>query len=160
MRFLIALVLFIARVCLAAVFITAGIGKFMFFDQTSAYMAAKGFPVIPLFLVVAALVEIVGGLILVFGYRTRFGALILALFLIPTTIIFHNFWDLTGAEQSAQQTMFFKNVAIFGGLLYVLCHGAGVFSIDHLSRKKIVAQAKMTEPTNPPGADLTQQPRI
>lgn len=156
MKFLIAFVLFIARICLAAVFIGAGIDKFMSFDQTSAYMAAKGFPVVPLFLVGAALIEILGGLILVFGYRTRFGALILLLFLIPTTIIFHSFWNLTGADQSMQQIMFFKNLAIFGGLLYVLCHGAGLFSIDHLSRKKTVTQAKMTEPTNPPGTDLTK----
>lgn len=127
---------FIARICIAAIFIMSGAGKLIFFDQTQAYMASKGFTAIPLFLMGAALVELIGGLCLILGYKTRFGATILLLFLIPTTLIFHDFWNIEGEGRELQQIMFFKNLAIFGGLLYILCDGPGSLSLDHLWRKK------------------------
>lgn len=134
MRFLRAFVMFIGRLCIAAIFLAAGVGKFIAFEETSQYMASKGFTAIPLFLFGAALVEILGGLSLVFGYKARIGALILLAFLIPTTGIFHDFWNLEGAERAAQQIQFLKNLAIFGGLLYVLSTGAGLWSIDAIQQ--------------------------
>lgn len=119
-----------ARLCLAGIFIFAGASKLIFLDQTTAYMESKGLTAIPLFLVGAALLELVGGLSLILGYKTRFGAAILLLFLIPTTFIFHDFWNTAGAYQTLQQIMFLKNLAIFGGLLYVLFDGPGSFSCD------------------------------
>lgn len=127
---------FIARLFLAAIFIFAGASKLIFFDQTQTYMAAKGFTAIPLFLLGAALVELIGGLCLVLGYKTRFGAAILLLFLIPTTIIFHDFWNASGADQAIEQIMFLKNLAIFGGLLYILCDGPGGFACDACNKTK------------------------
>lgn len=135
MKALRSFVTLIARWCIAAIFIFAGASKFIFFDQTAAYMASKGFTAIPLFLVGAALLELIGGLSLIFGYKTRFGAAILLLFLIPTTAIFHDFWNVAGDERALQQIMFFKNLAIFGGLLYILCDGPGGVSIDSLQKK-------------------------
>jgi putative oxidoreductase len=131
-----SLLTFIARWCLAAIFLFAGASKLIFFDQTQAYMASKGFTAIPLFLFGAAILELVGALSLILGYKTRFGAALLLLFLIPTTGIFHDFWNYSGEEQGLQQIMFLKNLAIFGGLLYVFCDGAGTFSIDSCCRKK------------------------
>lgn len=136
MRALSSFLLFIARLCLAAIFIFAASSKIIFFDDTAQYMASKGFTMIPLFLFGAAIVEFIGGLSLVFGLKTRFGALILLLFLVPTTLIFHDFWNASGLDKQIQQLMFLKNVAIFGGLLYVLCIGAGWFSLDSWFHKK------------------------
>lgn len=121
---------FIARLCLASIFIFAGASKFIFYDPTSTYMISKGFTAVPLFLIGAAILELIGGLSLLFGYKTRFGATILLLFMIPTTLIFHDFWNATDADQALQQIMFLKNLAIFGGLLYVLCDGPGGLSCD------------------------------
>lgn len=130
MRFLHAFLMFIARLCIAAIFLSAGFNKLMNFEQTAEFMTAKGFTAVPLFLFGAALIEIIGGLSLVFGFKTRWGALILLAFLAPTTLIFHDFWNLEGAERALQQIMFLKNLAIFGGLLYVLSVGAGIWAID------------------------------
>lgn len=136
MKALRSLLTLIARWCIAAIFIFSGAGKLIFFDQTQAYMASKGFTAIPLFLVGAALLELIGGLCLILGYKARFGATLLLLFLIPTTIIFHDFWNIIGEERALQQIMFLKNLAIFGGLIYILCDGAGSFSLDSCCRPK------------------------
>lgn len=123
--------LFFGRLLLGTVFLQAGIEKFMDFEGTSAYMASKGFTFIPFFLVVAALVEIVGGLSLLFGYHIRLGAAMLFLFLIPVSILFHNFWDMApGFERQDTLYQFMKNLGIMGGLLYVIGTGAGKWSID------------------------------
>ena len=122
--------LFIGRLCLAAIFIAAGVGKFMDYDATAEYMVAHGFTMIPVFLFGAALIELLGGLLLVLGYKTHLGAAILMLFLIPTTYIFHGFWNEGPEMQQLQMIMFLKNLAIFGGLFYVLVAGAGGLSID------------------------------
>lgn len=130
MKALSSLILFVARLFLASSFIFAGASKVIFFDQNVQYMASKGMGAIPIFLICAIIVELAGGLSLILGYKTRFGASILFLFLIPVTLIFHAFWSVTGAEQVVAQFMFFKNLDIAGGLLYVICFGAGGFSID------------------------------
>jgi putative oxidoreductase len=144
MKFLRSLFMFLARLCLATVFLWGGVSKWLYYDQTVQYMASKGFTLIPLFLTGASIIEVLGALSLIFGYKTRFGAAILALFLIPTTAIFHNFWAAAGADQTAQMTHFLGNLAIFGGLLYVVCNGAGWFACD-----TCVRHPKAEEPKTP-----------
>ena len=120
----------LARVCLSSVFIFAGVGKFMHPDATAAYMASKNIPMVSLLLYVAALVELIGGLSILLGYKTRWGAFLLLGFLVVVTGIFHDFWNLTGELQKLQMIMFMKNLAIAGGLLYVIGCGAGGCSCD------------------------------
>lgn len=67
---------------------------------------------------------------LILGYKTRLAALVLISFLIPTTLISHDFWHTEGVEKNLQIALFFKNVAIAGGLLYVVGCGAGRTGID------------------------------
>jgi putative oxidoreductase len=75
--------------------------------------------------------ELVGSATVILGYFARFGALLLLIFLIPTTLIFHsNFAD------QVQMIMFMKNVSMFGGSLILLASGAGRFSLDSLLRSK------------------------
>jgi len=93
-------------------------------------MADKGMPAVPVFLVGAILCEIGGGLSLLLGCKARLGALLLFLFLIPTTLVFHNFWDYQGAEQKMQMINFMKNLAIMGGLALVVGFGPGPISVD------------------------------
>jgi putative oxidoreductase len=160
MKFLRSFLVLIARLCLAAVFLVAGISKLVYFDQTAQAMASKGLPSVPLLLICAAVVEIVGGLFLIFGYKARFGALILLLYLIPTTAIFHDFWNSGAADQVAQQTNFLKNLAIFGGLLYVLCDGAGGFSLDHFRHKEKYQYPQNRDYREPPRErDYREPPR-
>jgi len=122
------------RILLALIFLASGLNKISAWTQTAAYMASKGMPLVPFLLVVAILFEIGGGLSVVLGYRARLGAAALIIFLIPATLIFHNFWTYQGMEQQVQMIMFMKNLAIMGGLGMMIGLGAGPLSLD--SRKK------------------------
>jgi putative oxidoreductase len=122
------------RLFLAAIFLWSGLGKVMNWEGTAGYMAMKGMPLIPLFLALAILFELGGGLSLLIGFKGRLGALALFAFLVPTTLIFHNFWAVPDNEVMIQTIMFLKNLAIMGGLLMVAALGTGPFS---LGRRKV-----------------------
>lgn len=125
----------LGRFCISVIFILAGIGKFLDYDGTAAYMASKGMTMIPFFLLAAATVELIGGLSVLLGWKARWGATILLLFLIPTTVIFHDFWHLANpVERQLMMILFLKNLAIFGGLLYVICCGPGSWAVDRCSK--------------------------
>jgi putative oxidoreductase len=118
------------RVLLALLFVVSGFGKVTGFSGTAAYMASHGLPMVQVLLVGAIAVELVGGLMLVAGFKTRWVALATFLFLIPTTYFFHNPMGL--GEQAAQQQMIhlLKNVSIMGGMLLVAAFGPGAWSVD------------------------------
>src|ERR1700722_11356694 len=110
MKILNSLLTLLGRLLLASVFIWAAAGKIMFYEMNAQYMASKGLTLIPPLLFGAALVELIGGISLIIGYKTRLGAGLLLLFLIPTTLIFHDFWNEVGAEKIADQVNFMKNL--------------------------------------------------
>lgn len=80
-------------------------------------MAGKGIPLASVALVITLLIEIGGGLLVLTGYKARYAALVIALWLVPVTLIFHNFWASPAAQQQDQMINFLKNLAIIGGLL-------------------------------------------
>ena len=118
----------IGRLFLSAIFLSSGFGKIFKFAGTQQYMEAKGMPIAALFLVFAIILEITGGLSVLLGYKTKWGALALIIFLIPATLIFHN-----QLSDQMQMIMFMKNVAILGGLFMVVSFGAGPLSLDNRS---------------------------
>ncbi len=120
----------VGRALLSVVFILSGIGKITDPSRTASYMAENGMPAVRVFLAMAILVEIGGGLSVLIGLRARIGAAALALFLISVTLIFHDFWAYQGMEQRLQMTNFLKNLAIMGGLTLVIAHGSGPLSVD------------------------------
>jgi putative oxidoreductase len=120
----------VGRLGLGLIFILSGFGKIAGWSSTAGYMAAKGMPIVPLFLLGAIVVELAGGLSVLTGFKAKWGALALALFLIPTTLIFHNFWSFDGMERQMQMVNFLKNVAIGGGLLTLFAWGPGPISVD------------------------------
>ena len=71
-----------------------------------------------------------GGLALLLGFHTRAAALLLFLYLIPTTLVFHNFWAYPPEQQQLQMIMFLKNLAIMGGLGMLVSFGPGPLSLD------------------------------
>jgi len=119
------------RILLSTIFILSGLTKFSDWNGTAQYMAAHGLPLIPLLLPIAALVEIAGGLAILLGARSRAAALLLFLYLIPTTLIFHSFWSFSGAEHINQMPHFLKNLAIMGGLALIVGLGPGFPSVDN-----------------------------
>ena len=126
-----AFAILIGRILLVLIFLNSGIGKIGNFEGTAKYMAGHGIPYAHYFLVGAIFFELVGSLTVILGCFTRFGALLLLFFLIPTTLIFHtNFVD------PMQKIHFMKNVSMFGGCFLLLAAGAGRFSLDYLLRGK------------------------
>lgn len=113
------------RLLLAYIFIVAGYGKIGGFAGTAKYMASKGMPMVEPLLVGAILVELVGGLMLAVGWKARWAAWAIFLFVIPTTLIFHPVW-----ADPSQAIQFNKNLAIMGGMLYVAFMGPGKLSLD------------------------------
>ena len=121
----------VGRVLLSAIFILSGLNKIVGFSHTTEYMAAHGVPMPALWLLPAILLELAGGVSLLVGYYTRLGAVLLLVFLVPVTLVMHDFWTIEdAAARRIDMIMFMKNVAIAGGLLYVVRFGAERFSID------------------------------
>lgn len=124
----------IGRVFLSSIFIMSGFGKIADWSGTADYMASNGMPMVPLFLSGAMIFEICGGLSVLLGFKAKIGAAALIVFLIPATLIFHNFWTLEGMEQQIQMVNFMKNLAISGGLLLVVSLGTGPMSISNRNK--------------------------
>jgi putative oxidoreductase len=118
------------RVLLALLFIPAGLSKIGGFDGTVGYIASVGLPLPELAAVAAIVVEVVGGIALLAGYGTRLAALALALFTLVASFFFHAYWAVPVDQQMMQELMFFKNIAVVGGLLTLAAAGAGGWSID------------------------------
>jgi putative oxidoreductase len=119
------------RILVVLIFLQSGIGKIENFQGTAQYMASHGIaPYTNFFLVGAIFFELIGVITLISGYFARFGAFLLLVFLIPTTIIFH-----TNFAEQGQMVHFMKNVSMFGGLLVLLAVGAGRFSLDYFFRR-------------------------
>jgi putative oxidoreductase len=113
------------RVLLSAIFVISGMSKLAAPAATIGYIESAGLPLAPLGFALAVIIEVLGGIALIAGYRTRLIAAGLALFTLATAVAFHN----NLADQN-QFIHFFKNIAMVGGLLQVVAFGAGRFSLD------------------------------
>jgi putative oxidoreductase len=118
------------RVLLSIIFLLSGLGKIMDWNGTAQIMASQGLPLIPLLLAGAIVTELAGGLSVLLGWKARWGALLLFLYLIPTTLIFHDFWAFTGTEMQTQLVNFLKNLSIMGGLLLVAAYDGAALVAD------------------------------
>ena len=117
----------VGRILLALMFLLAGLNKISGYAGMQGYMESMGVPGALLPLVIA--LEVLGGIMLILGWHTRLTAFLLAGFTLLATLIFHsNLGDQT------QMLFFMKNLSIAGGLLLVVAHGAGPYSIDNRQR--------------------------
>jgi putative oxidoreductase len=118
----------VGRVLLALIFVLSGVGKLSNPSGTMQYMEAMGVPTLLLWPTIA--LEVLGGIAIIVGYRTRLVALALAAFCVVSALLFHhNFGD------QVQMIMFLKNLAMAGGFLLLASSGATAYSVDN-SRKK------------------------
>lgn len=108
----------IARVLLCLVYLNAVLGKLMGFGAVAGVIAGKGLPLAPLLLVAAMVLMAVGSALVISGWKARLGALLLLVFLVPTTLIFHS-----DVADNMQRIQLLKNLAIIGGLLLVADQG-------------------------------------
>jgi putative oxidoreductase len=119
----------LGRLLLSAIFLKTGIQSIFSFAVGQQSLESHGIPLAALFFAGSIFLRIAGGLSVLLGYKAKWGALALIIFLIPTTLIFH-----TQFPDSSQMTQFLKNIGILGGLLMVIYFGPGPVSIDTRSK--------------------------
>ncbi len=117
---------FIGRVLLSLIFIMSGAQKLGAHDATVQYIASVGMPMPSLAYIGAIVFELGGGLALLVGFQARIAAIALSVFTVLAAAYFH-----TNFADQIQMIMFLKNFTIIGGLLQIVAHGAGGFSIDN-----------------------------
>ncbi len=122
--------LLLGRLLLAYIFVLSGYDKIVAFARYAGYMAKYGMPMVEPLLVATIALELVAGLMLVVGWKTRWAAWAIFLFIIPTTLIFHAYWAVPPEQAFGQMIHFQKNLAIMGGMLFVAFMGPGRLSLD------------------------------
>jgi putative oxidoreductase len=117
------------RILFSAMFIMAG---FLHFSRPEiAYAAQAGVPLAGLLVPASGILALAGGLSILLGYRAKAGAWLLVFFLVPVTLMMHNFWAVNNPMMAQMQmAMFLKNVTMLGGALLISQFGAGPLSLD------------------------------
>ena len=129
--------LLLGRVALGAIFVKSGFQKLIGLSAFAASLAGRGVPQAETWAVIGAIVELVGGILIVTGLKTRAASLLLILFVIVATGISHRFWDYAdAAARRSQESQFFKNLSIIGGFVLLYVTGAGRFGLDALLRRR------------------------
>ena len=119
----------LGRSLFAVIFVMAGANHFN--KQTIGYAASQGVPAASIAVPLSGVLAILGGLSIVLGYRAKLGAWLIALFLIPVTLMMHKFWAVSDPMMAQiQMIMFMKNVSMLGGALLISFFGAGPYSLD------------------------------
>ena len=107
----------LGRLALGLIFLVLGTSKFLNYDASIQLVADQGVRGASFLFPLAAGTEVLGGLLLILGYRVHWVSLAMAAYLIPVTLVFHRFWALSGDARQIQLIQFLKNLSIFGGLL-------------------------------------------
>lgn len=119
----------VGRALFAAIFLVAAPGHFA--QQSIAYAAQQGVPMAEVLVPFTGVLSLAGGLSVLLGYQAKLGAWALVLFLVPVTVVMHNFWAVQDPMMAQmQQAMFLKNVSMLGGALLIAHFGAGPVSLD------------------------------
>jgi putative oxidoreductase len=118
------------RILLALIFILSGFDKIVHYAGNAGYMASAGMPLINILLPLAILTELGGGLAIAFGWKTRWAAAALCLFIVPATLVFHAFWASPADQAQMQMIHFMKNLAIMGGMLVLVGFGPGAWALE------------------------------
>ena len=123
----------IRRLLISNLFIVSGFKKLTGFKIAAGYMAAK-MPtldpvLIKLLLTLTIAIELSGGLMVLLGWQARWAATVFFLWMIPVTFIFHAYWAVPPDQMQMQFIQFHKNMAIMGGLLFIIAQGPGAYSL-------------------------------
>ena len=123
------------RLALATIFVPDGFGKLTHIDTFAHSLATRGVPMSGLMAVIAGCVEFLGSIAIVLGFKTRYAALLMAVFTGCAALIAPRFWQVSGPAHQDQYYHFMKNVAIIGGFLCLFAAGPGAFAIDRRGRR-------------------------
>lgn len=127
----------IGRILFSIIFIMSGLNHFS--QGSIDYAASNDVPMAAVLVPLSGVLAIIGGACILLGFKARFGAVLIILFLLPVTFMMHDFWNIAGAqERMMQQVNFLKNLALLGGACYIAYAGAGAISFDALIHHKPV----------------------
>ena len=113
----------LGRVLISAIFLLNGVFKISNYDGTVGWIESFGIPGV--LIIPAIILEVIGPILIIIGYKTKIAAGFLSLFCILTAIIFHNDFS-----DQMQLTSFLKNIALAGGFLFIVVNGTKEFSIE------------------------------
>jgi putative oxidoreductase len=122
--------LLLGRIFLGVLFAPSGYGKLTNPGGLAGMLTAKGAPAPEALAMLGGAVEMLGGLAIIVGFKTRAASLLMIIFVIVATLLAHQYWMLDDPARMAQRIQFFKNLAIIGGFLFVFVRGAGPISFD------------------------------
>jgi putative oxidoreductase len=120
----------VGRLVMSWIFLSSGFTKLTDVAAFSTVLAKRGVPAPSFMGWLGAIVEFGGALLILFGFKIRWGAILMILFVIVATLISHRYWEFTGEAFGAQRSNFWKNATILGGLLFMFLAGAGRYSVD------------------------------
>jgi putative oxidoreductase len=120
----------VGRVMLALMFIIAGFEKITGFDGTIGYMQAHNMPMTQVLAVIAIIIELGGGIMIAVGWKARWAAAAIFIFVLVILFVFHAFWAVPADQVQLQRIFFLKNLAVMGGMLYIIVYGSGPLSVD------------------------------
>ena len=119
----------VGRVLFALIFMLSAMGHFS--SATIAYAASKGVPFAGVLVPFSGVLSFAGGLSVALGYRTRLGAWLLVLFLVPVTLMMHPYWTIEDAAAARiDRILFLKNLSMLGAALMLAHFGGGPYSLD------------------------------
>ncbi|MGA9084376.1 MAG: DoxX family protein [Pseudolabrys sp.] len=129
------IILLVGRILIGWIFVRSGYGKIFDIPSYAATFPPRGLPTFLAYIAVPA--EFFGGLALMFGFATRYAALVMVVFMLVATFSSHRYWDFAdAAARRAQDSNFYKNMAILGGIFFLFACGAGGISVDVWLRKQ------------------------
>jgi len=120
----------LGRILYTAIFLISAPNHF--FSGTIAYAAANGVPMPFILVPLSGIIAFAGALSILIGYKAKYGALLIVLFLVPVTLTMHNFWAVNDPSMAMiQQIMFLKNMSMLGTALVIAHFGSGPLSMDN-----------------------------
>ncbi len=122
-------IVLLGRLFYSAIFLMSAPSHFS--SQAVMYAAGQGVPLPSIAVPLSGVIALAGGLSILLGYKARYGAWLLVLFLVPVTIMMHRFWGVTDPNMATiQQIMFMKNISMLGAALMIANFGSGPLSLD------------------------------
>ncbi|MCI0696993.1 DoxX family protein [candidate division KSB1 bacterium] len=141
------------RILFSLIFVMSFFGHFS--EQVIRYAAAQGVLLASITVPLSGVIALLGGLSVALGYKAKWGAWLLVLFLVPVTFMMHNFWAVQDPMMAQMhQAMFMKNLSMLGGALLISYFGAGLLSLDARLQARSVLHAPR-EKTKRPAAVVT-----
>lgn len=130
-------ILLAGRILFSLIFLLSSSGHFS--EPSIGFAASKGVPMASFLVPLSGIIELIGALSIILGYKARYGAWLIIVFLIPVTVMLHNFWTITDPmAQQMDMAAFMKNVSMIGAALMIAYFGPGPLSLDNRNKNSII----------------------